>query len=139
MRKNLFKLDPRIAQVTFFIKDLPFSRLLLMNDSNYPWLILVPRVTDKKEIFELSIKERVVLENEINLVSKLAHKLFKADKINIGALGNIVSQLHIHVIVRYENDPSWPKAAWGSGKEIPYTKKNLNSLISKIKLALKSL
>lgn len=139
IKKNKFTLDSKLEKDTFFIKDLKLSKLLLMNDCNYPWLILVPRVFMIKEIFELEITERLILEEEISLISRLIKNLFKADKINLGALGNIVSQLHIHVIARKHDDPSWPKPVWGNIKEKPYSKIKADALITKINLALKSL
>lgn len=138
-KKIKFILDPKLEKDTFFIKDLKLSKLLLMNDCNYPWLILVPRVFMIKEIFELQIADRLILEEEISLISRLIKNLFKADKINLGALGNIVSQLHIHVIARKHDDPSWPKPVWGNTKEKPYSKIKADKLIAKINLALKSL
>ena len=138
-KKIKFILDPKLEKDTFFIKDLKLSKLLLMNDCNYPWLILVPRVFMIKEIFELQIADRLILEEEISLISRLTKNLFKADKINLGALGNIVSQLHIHVIARKHDDPSWPKPVWGHTKKKSYSKIKADALIAKINLALKSL
>lgn len=127
-----FILNEKLAGDTFFIKDLKLSRLLLMNDSRYPWLILVPRkssVTDTEqeiltpvtELFELSEQDLAELMSEISFYSRLLKEKFTAKKINVANLGNIVSQLHIHIIARNENDDSWPGAVWGNGSPLPYS------------------
>ena len=102
----MFQLDPKLQADTFLIKDLKMSRLLLMNDANYPWLILVPRKANLVEITDLAMDEQIAVLQEINLVAEILKKSFKADKLNIANLGNVVSQLHIHVIARFKNDPA---------------------------------
>jgi diadenosine tetraphosphate (Ap4A) HIT family hydrolase len=115
-----FSLDPRLAADCFFVSDLPLSRVLLMNDSRYPWLILVPRRSDAREIHHLATEDQSRLLSEISTVSYTLEKQFAPDKINVGALGNIVSQLHIHVIARHEGDPAWPGPVWGHSSAKPY-------------------
>jgi len=115
-----FNLDRKLAEDTIFIKDFRLSKLLLMNDSNYPWFILVPKINNITELYELSEEEQVILMFEITEVSKIIKKELSPDKLNIGALGNIVKQLHIHIVARYETDISWPAPIWGRFDVIPY-------------------
>jgi diadenosine tetraphosphate (Ap4A) HIT family hydrolase len=115
-----FSLDPRLAADTFAVGDLKLCRALLMNDNRYPWLILVPRHAGLTEIHELPPQERGVLIEEAAFVGERLKALTGAKKINIGALGNIVSQLHIHVVARVEGDAAWPGPVWGAGKALPY-------------------
>ena len=100
----MFNLDKKLKADTIFIKDLELSKLLLMNDSNYPWFILVPRKNNISELFELSKIEHEILMAEISWLSKIIKNHFHADKINIANLGNIVTQLHIHIIARFKHD-----------------------------------
>ena len=117
----MFTLDPRLADSSFFIAELPLSQVRLKNNRLYPWLILIPRRVSLTELHELSLEEQYVLIQEITQVSKGMKTYFKAHKMNSGALGNIVSQLHIHVIARSPNDPSWPHSVWQPNvKEEPY-------------------
>ena len=115
-----FKLHPRLIKDTFHIIDLKLSRLLLMNDSNYPWFILVPTRKNITELYELEKKDRLELNSEIDIISKKLSIHFDAKKMNIAALGNIVPQLHIHIIVRKENDAAWPNPVWNNTDTIPY-------------------
>ena len=111
-----FLLDPRLAADSHFIADGPLSQIRLMDDARYPWLLLVPRVADIAEWIELDGNQQRLLLAEINQISQhLKHKP-NVSKINIGALGNIVRQLHVHLIGRNENDAAWPGPVWGSGK-----------------------
>lgn len=115
-----FILDPQLAKDSIFIKNLQLSQLLLMNDSNYPWFILVPRKNQLSELFELSITDQQILIAEISWVSKIIKNHFKADKINVANLGNMVKQLHIHIIARFTTDPAWPQPIWGKLSNITY-------------------
>ena len=115
-----FILDKKLQKDCIFIKDLELSQLLLMNDSNYPWLILVPRKNNLTEIIDLDQDDQIILLSEINYVSKILKKHLNVDKINIASLGNIVSQLHIHIIGRYFNDISYPKPVWGQVDSVEY-------------------
>jgi len=105
----------------FIIGQFPLSLLLLLNDSNYPWFILVPQRENIGEIHQLSEDDQQQLMRESSLLSGCIEKAFKADKINIAALGNMVPQLHIHHIVRYHGDAAWPAPVWGTVKAIPYS------------------
>jgi diadenosine tetraphosphate (Ap4A) HIT family hydrolase len=115
-----FALHPQLAADTIEIGQLALCRVLLMNDANYPWLILVPQRPGLHEIFELNTDEQTQLIHESSRVAQLMSSHFNADKINIAALGNMVPQLHIHHIVRYKSDPAWPAPVWGQAPARPY-------------------
>lgn len=116
----MFKLNERLEADTFEVCDLELSKVLLMNDTTYPWLILVPRQEGLREFTDLSVDNQTLLMQEITKVSKVLEGLTGAFKMNVGALGNVVSQLHIHVIARFENDPAWPAPVWGHGPAVAY-------------------
>ncbi len=116
----MFELHPQLVQDTLTVGDFPLCRLLLVNDANYPWFILVPRRTEIREIFELEQQDQRQLLKESSQLSRVLNKLFQADKLNIAALGNMVPQLHIHHIVRYQTDQAWPKPVWGLFPATPY-------------------
>src|SRR5450631_2124048 len=104
----VFALDPRLAVDTHVVGDLEFSRVLLMNDARFPWLILVPRRAGLRELIELPREDQHALLDEINRCAHVLHALEKPEKLNIAALGNVVAQLHVHVIARFANDAAWP-------------------------------
>ncbi|AMJ57084.1 MULTISPECIES: HIT family protein [Stenotrophomonas] len=111
-----FVLDTRLAADSVLIADGPLSQIRLMNDDRFPWVVLVPRVPDASEWIDLDGAQQRLLLAEINQISQhLKHKP-NVSKINIGALGNIVRQLHVHLIGRNENDAAWPGPVWGNGK-----------------------
>lgn len=116
----MFTLHESLKADTLDITRLQLSRVLLMNDSSFPWLILVPERENIREFYELDEKDRAVLIEEITLASRIIGNLYKPDKINVGALGNLVPQLHIHVIGRFESDRAWPGPVWGAGPAQPY-------------------
>ncbi len=132
----MFALHPQLKADTHFICDLPISSLLLMNDANYLWFILVPRKPDLIELTDLHFDEQTKVLGEINLVARILKKEFHFDKLNIGALGNVVSQLHIHVIGRKKNDATFPKPVWGNAPAKPYETKDAETLIKKLKSLL---
>lgn len=111
-------------------------RVLLMNNSNYPWLILVPRREGVREIFELTEADQQQLLRESSQVSQALVKLVNPDKINIAALGNMVPQLHIHHIARFRNDPAWPAPVWGHSEAAPYSAKRSDEMLCEINAAL---
>src|SRR5688572_32948562 len=115
-----FALHPQLAADGLFLADWPLTQVLRMNDAAYPWLILVPRLTDAREIIDLSAADRVRLMDEIAWASQALKDLHRPDKINVGALGNVVPQLHVHVIGRFRSDPAWPGPVWGCGTAKPY-------------------
>lgn len=106
-----------------------------MNDRSLPWLILVPEREDVREIYDLSGDDRQELMDEIVRVSRVIKLLYSPDKINIGALGNLVPQLHIHVIGRYTTDRAWPGPIWGVGPMEPYSPDEVESVCERIKKA----
>ena len=124
-----FVLDERLISDTYFITNLSLCSILLMNDARYPWIIAVPRRNRIKEIYELKSRDQLLLLREINLMAEIIKSKFKSDKINIGAMGNIVPQLHIHIVGRKENDPAWPAPVWGFGTPLTYEKKNADEII----------
>ena len=130
-----FTLDPRLAADTFEIAELAVSRLLLMNDSRYPWLILVPRRPDLREIIDLDAPARALLMEEIAAASQFVRALPDVEKINVGALGNVVSQLHVHVLGRTVGDAAWPGPVWGAGAAVRYTPESAAALIAKARAA----
>ena len=123
-----FQLDSRLEEDCFHLGDLPLCRVLLMNDSQYPWVILVPKVAGVQEVFHLDEEQQLQLACESTILSGTLSDLFEADKMNVAALGNVVSQLHIHHIVRYETDPCWPKPVWGQLPAKPYDKGQVNEI-----------
>ncbi|OLS59576.1 HIT family protein [Pseudomonas putida] len=124
----MFALDPRLEQDTFALGDFPLCRLLLSKDANYPWFILVPRRAGISEIFQLDDSERQQLWKETDFLSKTLKDCFAADKMNVAALGNVVSQLHMHVIVRRRNDAAWPAPVWGQKPASEYSADQLNEV-----------
>lgn len=116
-----FQLHPQLAADTLLVAALPLCDVLLMNDANYPWLILVPRVPGASELLDLGESDRARLWREIDIASQALRELFAPDKLNIAALGNVVSQLHVHVIARFKNDAAWPKPVWGAQPAKPYS------------------
>ena len=115
-----FTLHPRLAADTVFVADWPLSRVLLMNDRRYPWLVLVPRRDGLVEWHDVAAVNRLILTEELARAGAVLKKIGRADKINIGALGNIVPQLHIHVVARTQGDPAWPGPVWGHSPAEPY-------------------
>lgn len=134
-----FELHPQLAADTIEIGQLSLCRVLLMNDANYPWLILVPQRPGLREIFELNTDEQTQLIHESSHVARLMHAHFQADKINIAALGNMVPQLHIHHIARYKADLAWPAPVWGRVPAAPYSIEQLKTLIKVLREAITEL
>lgn len=110
-----FKLDPRLAQDTAWICDWPLSGVYLMNDRRYPWLVLVPRRENVVEPFDLGATEQARLWREVMHAGAALKRATGCRKINVGALGNIVPQLHVHIVARREGDAAWPGPVWGKG------------------------
>jgi diadenosine tetraphosphate (Ap4A) HIT family hydrolase len=116
MNEAGFALDPRLAADTRPVASLPLCDVLLMNDARYPWLILVPRRAGLVEITDLHADEQAVLWQEVNRAAAALRAVAPCDKLNLGALGNIVRQLHVHVVTRVEGDAAWPGPVWGHGQ-----------------------
>jgi diadenosine tetraphosphate (Ap4A) HIT family hydrolase len=131
-----FELHPQLAADTFLVGNLPLCRVLLMNDSHYPWLILVPERAAISEIYQLPAADRQQLWEESDLVSRQLMQLCQADKLNIAALGNMVPQLHLHHIARFKTDAAWPAPVWGKFKAEPYPQTQAEALLSQLRQAL---
>jgi diadenosine tetraphosphate (Ap4A) HIT family hydrolase len=131
-----FELDARLVGDTVHVADLTLCRVLLMNDARFPWLVLVPRQPGMVEIDDLSPADQAALWGEVNLASSALRSLGRCDKLNIGALGNIVRQLHVHVVARQVGDTAWPGPVWGSGKAIPYAVEQMAALSEALRNAL---
>lgn len=116
----MFKLNEKINNDTFEIYDLSLCHVRLMNDSNYPWLILIPRIADTTELHQIPADKQPDLWQDINTASQIMENLFTPKSLNVAALGNVVSQLHIHVIARFEHDATWPGPVWGQHPPKPY-------------------
>ena len=129
----MFELHPQLKKDTFFIKDLKLCQVLLMNNTFYPWLILVPKKPEIIEIIDLSKEEQTLLMEEISLMSAVLKIQFSPDKLNIAALGNIVPQLHIHIIARFKNDISFPNPVWCNKDTKPYNDDDLKKVIGLLK------
>ena len=109
-----WSLHPRLEQDTAPVGDLPLSRLLVHNDANYPWLLLVPRRPEAREIIDLDEADRLQLMAEIAMASRALKAVTRCDKLNVAAIGNVVPQLHLHVLARRRDDAAWPKPVWGT-------------------------
>ena len=120
MSEAAFALDPRLQADTRPVAMLPLCELRLMDDARYPWLILVPRRAGVTEIADLTESEQAQLWREANQAAAALRAVAPCDKLNLGALGNIVRQLHLHVVARTEGDAAWPGPVWGSGATVPY-------------------
>lgn len=132
----MFELHPRLAADTVAVADWPLCRVLLMNDATYPWLILVPRRTAVVELHDMEAGDRALLVEEIAAASARLKAMTDADKINVAALGNVVPQLHVHVIARFTTDPAWPKPVWGAVPAQPYAPDELARRRSELAAAL---
>jgi diadenosine tetraphosphate (Ap4A) HIT family hydrolase len=130
-----FDLDARLEADSVFIANGPLSQFRLMNDARYPWLVLVPRTPHASEWVDLLPQQQQILLSEVNIAAKILRGHFPCEKINIGALGNIVRQLHVHVIARISNDEAWPGPVWGQGKTKAYSAVELEMLIEKLRRA----
>ncbi|WP_414830543.1 HIT domain-containing protein [Alteromonas sp. H39] len=128
----MFKLDERLANDTCRVGLLPLCEVLLMNDSQFPWVILVPRREGMTEILDLHQDEQAQLWEESRQVSIALRDLFQPDKLNIAALGNVVSQLHLHHVARYTTDVAWPAPVWGRQPAVPYTQDRMVTLCQQL-------
>jgi diadenosine tetraphosphate (Ap4A) HIT family hydrolase len=135
---TLFQLHPRLKQDCIAIGRFDLCQLLMMNDSQYPWFILVPEKAGIKEIYQLGKTERHVLTDESSYLAEKMAALYNADKMNIAAIGNLVPQLHIHHVVRYQSDRAWPAPIWGKFAAVPYTRQQITDNIDRVKERLQS-
>ncbi len=136
---TLFQLHPRLKQDCIIIGRFDLCQLLMMNDSQYPWFILVPEKADITEIYQLSKADQHTLTQESSYLAENLATLYKADKMNIAAIGNLVPQLHLHHVVRYQTDKAWPAPIWGKFAAVPYTSEQMTDNIDRVKKQLKIL
>ena len=128
----MFWLDPRLQNDTFRMGDFPLCRLLLMNESSYPWFVLVPRRAGIREIHHLQDEDRQQLWRESAELSRWLEGNFSFDKLNVAALGNIVSQLHLHHVARCVDDPAWPGPVWGAQPAVRYAAADVEAIRQKL-------
>ena len=126
-----FTLHPQLDQDCYEVTDLPLCKLLLMNDANYPWFVLVPRREDKRETHDLEEADQIQLLKESVWLSRTMQDEFKALKMNVAALGNMVPQLHVHHIARFDTDPAWPGPMWGKVPGIEYEEGKAQQLLAR--------
>ena len=131
-----FSLHPQLAADTTPVGDLPLSRVLLSNDANYPWLILVPRQPGLVEIIDLAQSDQVRLMGEIAQAAQALKRVTECEKLNIAAIGNVVPQLHVHVIARRHSDAAWPKPVWGATPAIAYKPSVRDGFVGALRRAL---
>ena len=130
------KINKNFLKSSHYIADLKLCNIRLIDNEKFPWVILIPKRKNITDISELNSKDQILLIKEIVFVSKIIKKIFKTSKLNVEKIGNIVPQLHIHIIARKKNDSSWPLSVWVvKGK--PYPVKDLDKIIKKIRLAIK--
>jgi len=132
-----FALDPRLAAETHRVGDLELSRVLLFDDARFPWLVLVPRQPGLRDLIDLAHDDQHQLLDEINRCAHVLHALDKPDKLNVAALGNVVAQLHVHVIARYANDAAWPRPVWNVGERVAFEADALRRRLGTLRAALR--
>jgi diadenosine tetraphosphate (Ap4A) HIT family hydrolase len=128
-----WSLDPRLERDTAAVGDLPLARTLVMNDANYPWLILVPRHVGAVELIDLSDAQQVQLMDEISILSRVLKDVTACDKLNVATIGNAVPQLHIHIVARRRGDAAWPKPVWGTVPVRAYEGAELSRFVDRIR------
>lgn len=126
-----YELHPQLAADTHPLASFALCDLRLMDDANYPWLVLVPRIGGARELVDLDAAQRHLLTDEIDQASRALREVFRPFKLNVAALGNLVPQLHVHVIARFEDDPAWPAPVWGRVAARPYSP---DALVGRIRL-----
>lgn len=131
-----FQLHDMLIKDCIDIFELPLCKVLLMNDKQYPWFILVPKVSNIVDIYELEWEQQTQFLNESSLLSEVLMGIYKGTKMNVGALGNLCPQLHIHHIVRFQDDVAWPKPIWGLFPPIPYTDDEIEKVKNSVCTAL---
>jgi diadenosine tetraphosphate (Ap4A) HIT family hydrolase len=132
----MFSLNPTLAADTRLLGRLPLSLLLLMDDVTYPWVILVPRRAGLSELYQLDAADRAALMEEVAAVSRAMADVFEPDKLNVAALGNVVAQLHVHVVARFRSDPVWPAPVWGRTLPARYTGEGAADVARQLRAAL---
>jgi diadenosine tetraphosphate (Ap4A) HIT family hydrolase len=129
---STFELHAQLKQDCFIVGQFELCLVLLLNDSQFPWFILVPQRENIREIYELRSEDQQLLIQESSYFSQRLATIFEAEKLNVAAIGNIVPQLHVHHIVRYQTDKAWPAPVWGKFAATPYTTQQRDSRISKV-------
>lgn len=131
----MFTLHDQLRRDTFAVCRMKLCLVQLMNDSQYPWLILVPAVDNVTEIADLNEKQRKLLINEVAQAQRVLQHCYAPHKLNVGALGNMVPQLHVHVVARFHEDPAWPGPIWGKQPPVPYDDGALRAVIARLQNA----
>lgn len=131
-----FTLHPRLQQDTTLLGEFPLCLALLIKDDATPWVVLVPKLEHIKELHHLTVKQQQQLLSEVQTVSQSLEAVFQPDKLNIGALGNLVPQFHFHVVARFENDVAWPGPIWGNTQGTPRTEATQAEMVEKLTHAL---
>ncbi len=132
------ELDPRLAADSVLVAEGPLSQLRLVDDARFPWLVLVPRMAGAVEWIDLDGAAQRLLLAEVNLAGRLLRALGPVHKLNVGALGNVVRQLHVHVVARNEGDAAWPGPVWGAGLRVPYPADRREALLAQLREGLAS-
>jgi diadenosine tetraphosphate (Ap4A) HIT family hydrolase len=133
---DTFSLHAQLAADTDLVTEGPLSQVLMMNDARYPWLILVPRRPGLVDYDDLSDEDRAVLAKESAIASSILKKLFASSKTNVAMLGNMVPQLHCHVVARFPDDPAWPGPIWGVGQSVPFEEDEANHRLAALRAEL---
>lgn len=133
-----FEVHPKLVEDTLPVCETALSSVLLMNDSRFPWVILVPRRPGLRDLHDLSPPDRIQLMTEMSNLSEAMRHDWAADKTNVAALGNMVPQLHVHVIMRYVGDAAWPGPVWGVGTAVPYAEADAATAVARISACLRA-
>ncbi len=129
---SVFQLHSQLQQDCLLLGKLELCQVLLVNDSQFPWFILVPQRHNLREIYQLNAEEQILLIQESSYLAERLATIFNADKLNIAAIGNLVPQLHVHHVVRYQIDKAWPAPIWGKFAAVPYTEQQREELLAKL-------
>lgn len=136
MDATRFEIHPQLAQTSYPLVSLPYSDLRLVDDARFPWVLVIPRISNAVELIDLPPEIRTPVGVEIDHVCRILRDVFAPYKLNVAALGNQVRQLHVHVIARYVDDPAWPNPVWGMGQSMPYDEDGLASRLRLLSAAL---
>ncbi|MEI7795395.1 MAG: HIT domain-containing protein [Methylococcaceae bacterium] len=127
-----FQLHPQLQKDCFVIGKFELCQVLLVNDSQFPWFILVPQRNEIREIYQLETADQITLIRESSYLAEKLAVIFNADKLNVAAIGNVVPQLHLHHVVRYQTDKAWSAPIWGKFAAIPYTEQQRNQILARL-------
>lgn len=131
-----FAIDPRLEQGSVAVAELPLSVVRLVDDRRFPWLLLIPQVAGAIDLIDLSEEDRAAVIEEIAAASRALKEATGCDKLNVAALGNQVSQLHIHVIARFSTDSAWPDPVWGKGAPVPFEPAARDAFVKSLRASL---